>query len=312
MITAFDASPSRQGAGWDDQERAALVALLRSRPQKMTWPELTINVGERSSALAVWNEVVPSDLFGEVEERFEEAYKDVLSWRERGLGFQTFRDEDFPAQLREIREMPPVLFHQGTLLHSDTGVCVVGSRSASDRGLAAARVIAEGLVQRDITVVSGLAKGIDASVHLAALEAGGRTVACIGTGITQYYPAENRVLQDEIARRGLVLSQFWPDAPPRKQSFPMRNAMMSGYGRATVVVEAGEHSGARIQARQAVEHGRPVILTDMVVKANDWARNLLGRPGVYECGSTAEVMSVVEHLVDEDVSLDALLGQLVF
>lgn len=312
MTTAFDTSPDRQEADWGDQERAALVALLRARPQKMTWSEITITVGERGSALAVWKELVPTDLFGQVDDRVDEAYKDILSWRETGLGFLTFMDEAFPAQLREVREMPPVLFHKGTLLDPDAGVCVVGSRSASERGLTAARTIAEGLVQRNLTVVAGLAKGIDATAHRAALELGGRTVACIGTGISQHYPAENRSLQDEITRRGLVLSQFWPDAPPRKQNFPMRNAMMSGYGRATVVVEAGEHSGARIQARQAVEHGRPVVLTDMVVKANEWARSLLGRPGVYECGSTGEVMSVVERLVDEDVSLDALLGQLAF
>src|ERR1700744_4410475 len=100
---------------------------------------------------------------------------------------------------------------------------------------------------RHVTVVSGLARGIDTAAHRAALDAGGRTVAVIGTGIGRVYPAENRGLQNEIADRGLLISQFWPDAPPQKHTFLMRNATMSGYGLATVVVEAGEHSGARAQ-----------------------------------------------------------------
>lgn len=104
------------------------------------------------------------------------------------------------------------------------------------------------------------------------------------------YPAENRLLQGEIARRGLVISQFWPDAPPSKHAFPMRNDTMSGYGLGTVVVEASETSGARIQARRAVEHGRQVILTDQVVARNQCAQDLLGRPGVHVATSVDGVM----------------------
>jgi DNA processing protein len=148
-----------------------------------------------------------------------------------------------------------------------------------------------------MTVASGLARGIDTAAHHAALDAGGRTVAVIGTGISRAYPAENRALQEEIAARGLVLSQFWPDASPSKQSFPMRNVTMSGYGLATVVVEAGEQSGARIQARVAVEHGRQVILTDQVVARNAWAQALLGRPGVHLASDVDRVMDVVEQVV---------------
>jgi DNA processing protein len=93
-----------------------------------------------------------------------------------------------------------------------------------------------------------------------------------------------------------VLSQFWPDAPPQRHTFLMRNATMSGYGLATVVVEAGETSGARAQARIAVEHGRQVILTDRVVGANEWAQKLVGRPGVHVAGSVAAVLDVVEQV----------------
>jgi DNA processing protein len=147
-----------------------------------------------------------------------------------------------------------------------------------------------------MTVVSGLARGIDTAAHRAALDAGGRTVAVIGTGITKAYPAENRGLQREIGARGLVLSQFWPDTPPQKHAFLMRNATMSGYGLATVVVEAGETSGARALARMAVEHGRQVILTDQVVVRNRWAQALLGRPGVHIASSVGAVLDAVEQV----------------
>jgi DNA processing protein len=159
--------------------------------------------------------------------------------------------------------------------------------------------VATHLAAEGLTVIAGLAAGIDTAAHRAALDSHGRTVGVIGTGIRKYYPADNRELQDQIARDGLLLSQFYPDAPPSKTSFPMRNATMSGYGIATVVVEAGEKSGARIQARLAVEHGRPVILSDMVVEANEWAKKLCSRPGVYVASSVGEVMDHV-HEVDEE------------
>jgi DNA processing protein len=174
---------------------------------------------------------------------------------------------------------------------------VVGSRAASADGLRIAANVARGLVDRGVTVLSGLAAGIDTAAHRATLDAGGRPVGVIGTGITRSYPAENRALHDEVATHGALVSQFMPDAPPQKHTFPMRNATMSGMGLASVVVEAGEHSGARIQARVAIEHGRPVILSDRVVENTRWGRGLQGRPGVYVASSTAEVMDVVERFI---------------
>jgi predicted Rossmann fold nucleotide-binding protein DprA/Smf involved in DNA uptake len=115
-------------------------------------------------------------------------------------------------------------------------------------------------------------------------------VAVIGTGIRKYYPAANRGLQEEIAKCGLVLSQFWPDGPPTKWSFPMRNATMSAYGEATVVVAAGEHSGTRIQAREALAHGRPVILAESVVRGTRWGTELLRHPGVYRAATPADAL----------------------
>lgn len=170
--------------------------------------------------------------------------------------------------------------------------------------------ISEALVSMDVTVVAGLAAGIDTAAHETALRRGGRTVAVIGTGIRRHYPAANRRLQERIANEGLLLSQFWPDAPPQQHNFPMRNAVMSGYGIATVVVEAGEHSGARIQARMAVHHGRPVILTDLVANGTEWGRELLSRPDVYLASSIDDVVERVSELAKRPEELGAVLSQI--
>jgi DNA processing protein len=144
------------------------------------------------------------------------------------------------------------------------------------------------------TVISGLAAGIDREAHLSALERGGRTVAVIGTGIDKCYPAANADIQRKIEEFGLVLSQFWPGAPPTRHSFPLRNATMSAYGEATVIVQAGETSGARIQARQAVEHGRPLVLMRRVVEQTKWGDRLASAAGDVVVADTAD--DAVEHV----------------
>jgi DNA processing protein len=280
------------------EEQAALVALLRSRPGKLSWPELTTEVLEAGSAVDVWDRLVPTALIADPEEITPQtAASEIRRWDAEGCRLVSILDPEYPARLRGIQQAPPVLFTLGAIAVNDVGVSVVGSREASAQGIAMADELAREFVARKLTVISGLARGIDTAAHWATLDAGGRTVAVIGTGINRVYPAENRGLQEEIAARGLVLSQFWPDAPPQKQNFLMRNATMSGYGLATMVVEAGEHSGARTQARLAVEHGRQVILTDQVVVRNQWAQALLGRPGVHLCSSVNSVLDVVEQLL---------------
>lgn len=292
--------------GKQEMEQAALIALLRERPGGMSWSHIALEAGRRGGPLALWRELHPADLFEAATEAPAAlvAAAELRAWRAAGAGVATCFDAAYPEQLREIHEMPPVIFYRGTLRPGEQAVSVVGSRSASHRGLEIAEHVAAGLVARGIAVVSGLARGVDTAAHTAAMEASGRTVAVLGCGIRHYYPAENRQLQDRIAADGLVISQFWPDAAPRQQQFPMRNAVMSGYGRATVVVEAGEQSGARIQARQAVAHGRPIILTDLVVDATEWGRQLIDRPGVYVAASTADVMKLVEEMLTADAEMD--------
>ncbi|WP_086821838.1 DNA-processing protein DprA [Allokutzneria sp. NRRL B-24872] len=277
---------------WGDDEKAALVALLRTRPSGMSWPEITAEVADAGSALKVWEAHLEPSLFAEPEDALHSARTDIMAWSAQDFDFLTFYDDRYPAQLREVHQMPPVLFTRGHLVPDDKAVSVVGSRRASDEALANATAIATGLAGAGLTVLSGLAEGIDAAAHVAALGSGARTVAIIGTGIEKSYPAANRELQAEISGRGLVISQFWPDASPSKQSFPMRNATMSAYGRATIVVEASEKSGTRIQARVAVAHGRPVILLDSVARGTEWGNALIGRPGVFTAHTPDEA---VEH-----------------
>lgn len=279
-------------------EHAALVALLQARPDGLSWPEIAAELLEAGSAVEVWDRHAPApaliDLPGDITP--ESAAEDMRSWATQGYRLLSILDRDYPVWLRGVPQAPPVIFTLGTVIADDTAVSVVGSREASPAGLAMAADIARALTARKLTVISGLARGIDTAAHQATLDAGGRTVAVIATGISRVYPAENRALYRDIAEHGLVLSQFWPDAPPQKHTFLMRNATMSGYGLATVVVEAGENSGARAQARMAVEHGRQVILTDRVVAGNEWAQKLIGRPGVHVAGSVAAVLDIVEQV----------------
>ena len=169
----------------------------------------------------------------------------------------------------------------------------------------AARILAE----RHLSVIAGLAEGIDTVAHRTALDLGARTVAVIGTGINKYYPAANRKLQDQIAETGLVISQFYPDSPPSKASFPMRNGTMSGYGMATIVIEAGEHSGTRIQARRAAEHGRPVILARQVAETTQWGADIARNPWVFVVGSRQDIEAAVDEIsIDRSVLLLRDLG----
>jgi DNA processing protein len=290
-------------------EQAALVALLRERPEGQNWLQLAGAVLEIGSPRQAREVLVPAELFpsDEYTALMRAAATDVKLWAEQGLDFWTILDGRYPARLRDIHQAPPFLFARGHRVDDDVAVSVVGSRDASPRGLRMATSIAQALVDMKLTVIAGLAAGIDTAAHVAALERGGRTVAVIGTGINRVYPAPNRRLQETIATEGLLLSQFWPDAPPQPHNFPMRNAIMSGYGIATVVVEAGEKSGARTQARMAVEHGRPVILTDLVVERTDWGKALIGRPDVYAVSSTREVSQIVRRLVERPGVLDEAL-----
>lgn len=290
------------------REHATLLALLQLRPGKMPWPEIATEVALRGSAVELWDEIYPAALdgMGGPEEATRGEAEDT--WAEwtasDDFDIVTVLDDTYPVALKAIHQMPPLLFTRGELRPEETAVSVVGSRDASPEGLKIAANVARSLSERGIAVLSGLAAGIDTAAHRATLDVGGRPIGVLGTGIRRTYPAANMQLHTEVAAAGVLVSQFLPDAPPQRHSFPMRNATMSGLGVASVVVEAGEHSGARIQARVAVEHGRPVILTNLVAEHTQWGQDMRERPGVFVAASIAEVMRVVERIVE--VSAEAL------
>lgn len=177
----------------------------------------------------------------------------------------------------------------------------------TSQGRDAATQLATGLVRRKVTVVSGLAAGVDTAAHRAAIKAGGRTVAIIGTGITKHFPAENRELQEKVVEQGAVFSQFWPERGPDKTTFPLRNGTMSGYSLATIIVEANERSGTRIQARKAVEHGRPVILMGSVIERTQWGRAMADKPDVHVARNVQEALMTADRLLERPGQLERLL-----
>ncbi len=305
-MSIVDDRPRTRGI---DAERTALVALLQDRDDDLKWHQITELVLERGSAVAVWDEKHPTGLFDndDSDELLTRASKDIRRWDSSRYQLHTLFDRTYPEHVRSVRQMPPVLFTEGELLPNERAVSVVGSRKATDRGLRFARSVAEMLVSYDVTVLAGLAEGIDTAAHRAALHAGGRTVAVLGNGLDRIYPKANADLQKTIARRGMLLSQFLPDFSPTKWSFPARNAVMSAYGIATIVVEAGEHSGTRTQAREAVAHGRPVILSETVALSTSWGARLTRNPGVFVARTPGEAMEQVERIVAMDDAVARLV-----
>jgi DNA processing protein len=177
-----------------------------------------------------------------------------------GLGILVWGDPGYPVRLTEIPDPPPVLWVKGLLEERDKlAVGLVGSRQASPAGLASARTLGRDGAARGLTIISGLARGIDAEAHWGALEAGGRTLAVLGCGLDWVYPKENAQLYERIPGAGALISEFPPASPPRPVNFPRRNRVLAGLSLAVVVVEAGPRSGALITARLGLELNREVM-----------------------------------------------------
>lgn len=171
----------------------------------------------------------------------------------------TWPSPAYPERLREIPDPPLALAVRGDLAPDELCVAVVGARRATEYGRRMAEALGRGLAQAGVTVVSGLAAGIDAAAHRGALEAGGRTIAVLGTGVDRVYPSWHRDLAARVARQGALVSEFPCGTPPVAFNFPRRNRVISGLSLATVVVEAAEESGSLITADRAGDQGRLVL-----------------------------------------------------
>jgi len=177
-----------------------------------------------------------------------------------GLNLLSFEDPGYPENLREIPDPPPVLFVRGCILPEDrSAVAVIGSRKASAYGVAVCRRLVQELVCRGFSIVSGMAKGVDAAAHWAALEGQGRTIAVLGTGVDVIYPKGNKPVFERILEQGALVSEFLPGTQPFAKNFPRRNRIISGMALGVLVVEAAERSGTMITVRTALEQGREVF-----------------------------------------------------
>ena len=190
----------------------------------------------------------------------------------------TWADETYPARLRTVYDPPPVLFIRGALTPADEwAVALVGTRKPTTYGREVARQLAGELARQGITVVSGLARGIDAEVHRAALDVGGRTIAVLGSGVDIIYPFEHRRLAADIVQAGALVSDYPLGTQPEAGNFPPRNRIISGLSLGVVVVEAGQTSGALITAQFAVEQGRDVLAVpgSILSRSSDGPNRLL-------------------------------------
>jgi DNA processing protein len=226
-----------------------------------------------------------------------QAELDVL--RRSGLAVVTLDDPTYPARLRAIEHPPPVLLVRGAIgaLNVARSVAVVGTRRPTERGRLTAARIAGALSRAGATVVSGLAVGIDGAAHAAVVAEQGRTVAVLGSGHEQLFPrAHARLAHEIIALDGAVVSEFWPDVPPTRHTFPRRNRLISALADATIVVEAGTRSGALITARQALEQGRELFV---VPGALDEPRSAGCLAWLREFPGEARVVATIPGLIED-------------
>lgn len=214
----------------------------------------------------------------------------AAAWTDPAL---TIVDSSYPERLRATADAPLVLFHRGdAALLETTAVAIVGSRKASPYGVNVAEMLARQFASRGLAVVSGLAWGIDAAAHRAALETGA-TVAVLGTGLDVAYPRSNQKLQQRIAEKGLLLSEFPAGTTPQPHHFPVRNRIIAGLASAVVVVEATARSGSLITARLAAEEGRDV----MAVPGSVFGEGSAGAHRLIQDG--AKLVTCAQDVLDE-------------
>ncbi|MBC8448940.1 MAG: DNA-protecting protein DprA [Chloroflexi bacterium] len=244
------------------------------------------------------------DAVSRVSERMARAIKEaplghleaeLLSLDDEDIGVLTWDDEEYPANLRAATDAPPLLFLRGAVVSEDElAVAIVGTRQAGAEGLEIAETLGKELAARGLTVVSGLALGIDSAAHRGALAAGGRTLAVLGSGLRIVHPRSNADLAECIAAQGAVLSELHPSAPPRGQHLMARDRITSGLSRTVIVVEAGERSGSLDTAARARKQGRLVFAVDIGSE-----------------GTSRLLREGAERLPTQDINFNALAARIV-
>lgn len=212
---------------------------------------------------------------------FEDAADQQQTLKNTGTELITLHDRRYPEHLRDIFDPPLVLFAIGNAeIMKSHSIAVVGTRRPTPYGMAATERLSGDLAKSGLTIVSGMARGIDTAAHHAALNSGGKTIAVLGCGVDVLYPADNRKLYDDIAHKGLLLSEFPMGAPAFPQNFPIRNRIVSGLSLGVVIVEGAQHSGSAITAKLAMDQGREVFaVPGNITSKMSWGPNLLIKDG---------------------------------
>lgn len=225
---------------------------------------------------------------------FDDAVTQQQKMQSIGATLVTMTDPRYPKRLRSIFDPPALLFLRGNVdLLSSTMLAVVGTRHPTAYGNAASDKISRDAAAAGFTIISGMARGIDTAAHKAALEVAGNTVAVLGCGIDQVYPAENRKLAEQIAAKGLLISEFPVGTPAYPQNFPIRNRVVAGLSFGVMVVEGAKYSGSAITARLAIEQGRELFaVPGNITNKMSWGPNLLIKQG-------AKLVQEVEDILSE-------------
>ena len=238
------------------------------------------------------------------------AFEDAAEQHERmiraSVTLLAIHDPRYPALLREIFDPPPVLFAKGRVeLLERHGIAVVGTRRPTPYGVACAGRLAGDLAKAGLTIVSGLARGVDTTAHQAALEVNGDTIAVLGCGIDQIYPSENRRLYAQIAENGLMLSEFPMGSPAFPQNFPIRNRIISGISDGVLVIEGAQYSGSAITARLAGEQGREIFaVPGNITSKMSWGPNILIKQGAKLVQEWTDVANELPAKVRRELTLE--------
>ena len=235
------------------------------------------------------------------------AEDEVKRIADAGGSFLTREDEGYPERLLEIYDPPAVLWIRGSVaLLSRPGIAVVGTRQPSIYGAGMAEMLSRDLANRRLTILSGMARGVDTAAHKGAIDAGGKTVAVWGTGIDVIYPKENKKLAESIvATGGTIVSEYPMGTFPAPQNFPVRNRILSGISIGVLVIEAGEYSGTRITARCAMEQNRDVYaVPGNVTNKNAWGPNTLIKQGAKLTATWEDVWEDLPSVVRSGLELE--------
>src|SRR5690242_13434251 len=303
-----------------------MATSVLSQEEELHWLALTLvpNLGTRTSGKLLERFRTPQAVFSasrtELESAgvsgavaqsivsgctFEDAARQQEKMRQAGAVLVTISDARYPSLLREIFDPPVLLFARGRLEFLQSIMLgVVGTRRPTPYGLAAAERLAADLAHAGLTIVSGMARGIDSAAHKGTLAAGGDTVAVLGCGVDIVYPSENRKLAADLAAKGLIVSEFAMGATAFPQNFPIRNRIISGMSAGVMVVEGAQYSGSAITAKLAMDQGREVFaVPGNITSKLSWGPNLLIKQGAKRVQDWNDVVSELpaesrRHLID--------------